>query len=63
MNPRVKSVIPTDEYSLILTFTNGEPGIYDCSKLSISRNPHPYINWTSNLSVPHIASMTIRASS
>ena len=33
MNPRVKSVIPTDEYRLILTFTNGEEGIYDCSSL------------------------------
>jgi hypothetical protein len=33
MNPRVKTVIPTDGYRLILTFTNGENGIYDCSSL------------------------------
>jgi hypothetical protein len=33
MNPRVESVIPTDEYSLILTFTNGEVGMYDCTSL------------------------------
>ncbi|MCZ6632734.1 MAG: DUF2442 domain-containing protein [bacterium] len=33
MNPRVESVTPTDKYSLILTFTNGEVGIYDCSPL------------------------------
>ncbi len=33
MNPRVKSIIPTDDYSLILTFTNGEIGTYDCTPL------------------------------
>ncbi len=33
MNPRVKNVIPTDKYKLILTFTNDEQGIYDCSEL------------------------------
>ena len=33
MNPRVKSVIPTDEYNLVITFTNGEVGTYDCSPL------------------------------
>jgi hypothetical protein len=33
MNPRVESVIPTDEYGLILTFTNGEVGTYDCTSL------------------------------
>ena len=33
MNPRVESVIPTDEYGLILTFTNGEVGTYDCTPL------------------------------
>lgn len=33
MNPRVKTVTPTDDYKLLLTFTNGERGIYDCSPL------------------------------
>ena len=33
MNPRVKTVTPTDNYKLLLTFTNGEHGIYDCSSL------------------------------
>jgi len=33
MNPRVKSVIPEDNYRLRITFTNGEEGIYDCSEL------------------------------
>ncbi len=33
MNPRVKSIIPTDDYSLILTFSNGEIGTYDCTPL------------------------------
>ena len=33
MNPRVKKVIPTENYKLVLTFTNGEKGIYDCSGL------------------------------
>jgi len=33
MNPRVSKVIPTEEYKLLLTFTNGELGIYDCSDL------------------------------
>ena len=33
MNPRVKTVTPTDDYKLLLTFTNGEHGIYDCSPL------------------------------
>jgi len=28
MNPRVKEVIPTDDYELILTFTNDEQKIY-----------------------------------
>ncbi len=32
-NPRVKEVIPTDEYELILHFTNDKQGIYDCKKL------------------------------
>ncbi len=33
MNPRVKSVSPTDNYKLVLVFTNGQSGIYDCSHL------------------------------
>lgn len=33
MNPRVKKVIPTDDYKLILTFKNEEEAIYDCSDL------------------------------
>ena len=33
MNPRVISVKPTDDYKLILTFSNGEVGVYDCSSL------------------------------
>ena len=33
MNPRIKEVIPTDEYTLKLTFKNDEKAIYDCSNL------------------------------
>jgi len=33
MNPRVSEVIPRDNYKLMLIFTNGETGIYDCSDL------------------------------
>ena len=33
MNPRITEVIPTDDYKLRLVFTNGERGIYDCSRL------------------------------
>ncbi|MEW6103360.1 MAG: DUF2442 domain-containing protein [bacterium] len=33
MNPRVTKVIPTNDYKLILVFTNGEEKIYDCSDL------------------------------
>ena len=33
MNPRVKEVIPTDDYELILTFTNDEQKIYNCNYL------------------------------
>lgn len=33
MNPRVKSVVATDDYRLGLTFTNGELGTFDCSHL------------------------------
>ena len=33
MNPRVQTVVPTDDYRLQLTFTNGEVGLYDCRPL------------------------------
>ncbi len=33
MNPRVSTVLGTDNYQLTLLFTNGEEGIYDCSGL------------------------------
>ena len=33
MNPRVKQVSTANDYKLFLVFTNGERGIYDCSKL------------------------------
>ncbi len=33
MNPRITKVIPTDDYKLILTFTNEERKIYDCNDL------------------------------
>lgn len=33
MNPRIAEVIPTDDYKLKLVFTNGERGVYDCSKI------------------------------
>jgi len=33
MNPRVKEVESTDDYKLMLVFTNNEHGIYDCSSL------------------------------
>ncbi len=33
MNPRITKVIPIDDFKLILTFTNGECKIYDCSDL------------------------------
>jgi hypothetical protein len=33
MNPRVSAVIPKENYKLVLVFTNGEKGIYDCSDL------------------------------
>ncbi|NOQ31634.1 MAG: DUF2442 domain-containing protein [Helicobacteraceae bacterium] len=33
MNPRVKEVIATDEYTLVLTFKNEEKAIYDCKNL------------------------------
>ena len=33
MNPRIKKVASTEDYKLILTFTYGESGLYDCSGL------------------------------
>jgi hypothetical protein len=33
MNPRVTTVIATDEYKLEIEFANGEFGIYDCAPL------------------------------
>lgn len=33
MNPRVKAVVPKDDYKLEITFTNGEVGIFDCAHL------------------------------
>jgi len=33
MNPRVKSVLPKDDHTLELVFSNGEVGVYDCAPL------------------------------
>ena len=33
MNPRVKFVIAGDDYTLDVTFSNGEVGLYDCTPL------------------------------
>jgi hypothetical protein len=33
MNPRIKSVKPLEDYQLLLKFTNGEQGVYDCKPL------------------------------
>ena len=33
MNPRVKQVSPSTNYKLVLKFTNGEKGVFDCSNL------------------------------
>ena len=33
MNPRVKTVVPRDDYTLEITFTSGEVGIFDCAHL------------------------------
>jgi hypothetical protein len=33
MNPRVSEAFPINNYKLSLVFTNGEHGVYDCSKL------------------------------
>ena len=34
MNPRVKAVVPKEDCTLEITFTNGEVGIFDCSHLT-----------------------------
>lgn len=33
MNPRVKAVVARDDYTLEITFTNAEVGVFDCSGL------------------------------
>ena len=33
MNPRVKNVVPIEDYKLKIQFNNGEEGIYDCIHL------------------------------
>jgi hypothetical protein len=33
MNPRVKSVVPKEDYRLEITFSNGEIGVFDCAPL------------------------------
>ncbi len=33
MNPRVQSVVPRDDWTLEITFTNGEVGVFDCTHL------------------------------
>lgn len=33
MNPRVKAVVARDDYTLEITFTNAEVGVFDCSNL------------------------------
>ncbi len=33
MNPRVKEVIALEGYRLLLSFSNGEKGVFDCSPL------------------------------
>ena len=33
MNPRVREVIANHDFSLFLTFTNGEQGTFDCKPL------------------------------
>ena len=37
MSPRVKSVIATDDYRLILTFTNGAVGTFDFLEFGVFR--------------------------
>jgi hypothetical protein len=33
VNPRVKSVEPRDDYTLLITFENQEVGVFDCAHL------------------------------
>jgi hypothetical protein len=33
MNPRIESVTPGNDYTLQVTFSNGEEGVYDCRPL------------------------------
>jgi hypothetical protein len=33
MNPRVNNVIPLSDYKLLIEFSNGERGVYDCADL------------------------------
>jgi len=33
LSPRVKSVVPTDDYTLLLTFRNGERRVFDAKPL------------------------------
>lgn len=33
MNPRVNGVVPKDDYTLEITFSNKEIGVYDCAPL------------------------------
>ena len=33
MNPRVEAVVPRDDYTLEITFTNAEVRIFDCAHL------------------------------
>jgi hypothetical protein len=33
MNPRVKNVVPIEDYKLKIQFNNGEEGVYDCIHL------------------------------
>ncbi len=33
MNPRVTAVVPKDDYTLEIAFTNGEVGLYNCAPL------------------------------
>lgn len=33
MNPRISKVVPTDDYKLMLVFSNGEKGVYNCTEL------------------------------
>ena len=33
MNPRVTAIVPKDDYTLEITFSNGEVGVYDCAPM------------------------------